>query len=160
MTSAGLVPDGELQNLYEKEVENKYKLSAKISELCKFAWAGSIAFFYAVIVAPANTPSIKLYHDNKYFIISAAALGAIAFVSDYLQYVFAYKHTSDRVSWIERTTNIRRERLTQTAKSKYSRLNSLFFVLKNCAALTAALLVATTIIRFVFQVMATNSHPT
>jgi len=150
MTS-GLLKAEELQAAYDKEAQQLPTFSGKISELCKYIWAGSLAFFYATMSSAKDTVAFAFYQQNKSYIFAAAICGSIALVADYVQNLCGFKHASKLVHWIENTRNITRDQLNEHTTTVYSVLNTVFFVFKNLCCIGAALLTAYSIVNFIMR---------
>jgi hypothetical protein len=144
-----ILKDEELQAHYKDESDNIPVFSAKISELCKYIWAGSLAFFYATLNSATGTAAGEFYQQNKHTIFAVAVCGSVGLICDYLQNVCALKHSDDLVDWIENTKNITRGQYNDHTKSVYSRLDDIFFWLKNISCIFAALFTAYSILNFV-----------
>jgi hypothetical protein len=147
--SSDLLDTESLQAAYEKEAENIPTFSTKISELCKYIWAGSLAFFYATLSSGKDTVAYQFYQQNQRYIIGAAVCGSIALIADYVQNVCGFRHAELLVEWIENTRNITRKQLNAHTTTVYSKLNTFFFWLKNICCIAAALLTAYSILKFI-----------
>jgi hypothetical protein len=64
----------EVQRAYNNEVQDVPKFSGRMSDLCKYIWAGSMATLFALLTHPTERWSFW-----------AAVAGALAFILDYLQ---------------------------------------------------------------------------
>jgi hypothetical protein len=148
---SGLIPSEELQAAYEKEAANIPTFSTKISELCKYVWAGSLAFFYATLSSAKDTVAYAFYQQNSRYIVGAAVCGSIALIADYAQNISGFKHASKLVYWIENTKNITKDQFNAHTTTVYSRLNTFFFGIKNVSCVGAALLTAYSIINFIMH---------
>jgi hypothetical protein len=151
MTSGSdLLSTKELQKAYEEVAKNISTLSKKISELCKYIWAGSLALFYAALSSGKDTVAYAFYQQNKFYIFGAAVCGSIALISDYLQNVSGLKKAEEIVGWIEKNPgNITRDQLTAHRTTGYSKANIFFFRLKNVCCIAAAVLTAYSIVSFI-----------
>jgi hypothetical protein len=147
--NAELLDTASLQSAYDKEAGNIPTFSTKISELCKYIWAGSLAFFYATLSSGKDTVAYQFYQQNQHYIFGAAVCGSIGLIADYVQNVCGFKHAELLVDWIENTTNITRQQLNAHTTTVYSKLNTFFFWLKNICCIGAALLTAYSILNFV-----------
>ena len=142
----------ELQASYDLEVANISAFAAKMSELCKYVWAGSLAFFYATLSSGRDTVAHTFYVQNKWYIVASAVFASIALTADYIQNLCALKHAEILTNWIESiddTKNISRTQYNAHTSTVYSRLNTVFFNLKNVCCIIAALLIMCSIISFV-----------
>lgn len=139
----------ELEAAYKKESEGIPAYSTKISELCKYIWAGSLAFFYATLSAGKETVAYGFYQQNKHYIFAAAICGSIALIAAYIQNICGLKHADKLVNWIENTRNITRDQYNARTTSIYSNLNTIFFWLQNIFCIAAALLTAYPIVNFI-----------
>jgi len=144
-----LIDSKELQAAYDKEAENIPTFSTKISELCKYIWAGSLAFFYATISSGKDTVAYTFYQQNQHYIFAAAVCGSIALVADYVQNVCGFRHAELLVHWIENTSDITRKQYNAHTTTVYSKLNTFFFWLKNICCVGAALSTAYSILNFI-----------
>jgi len=139
----------EIQSAYASESQKLPTYSGKMSELCKFVWAGSMATLFAVMTAAPDSTAAKFYSDNHYFMIGAAAAGSIAFLLDYLQNVTVYCHYKGLVHWIEGRTKFFREEYNQQTQSNWLAVAHVLFIVKNVCALAAAMLLALAVIHFI-----------
>jgi hypothetical protein len=144
-----VIDSGELQAAYDKEADNIPTFSNKISELCKYIWAGSLAFFYATISSGKDTVAYTFYAKNQHYIFAAAVCGSIALIADYVQNVCGFRHAELLVDWIETTKEITRKQYNNHTTTIYSNLNTFFFWLKNICCIGAALLTAYSILNFI-----------
>jgi hypothetical protein len=133
-----IVPDGR-QKAYDTEFQNIAAISTKLSELCKYIWAGSLATFFALITAQQNTRAFDFYTTNKTIIFAAAIFGSLAFIFDYLQYLSALVHATRVAKWFERTPDANSEDFSRVAHSLWTKANFLFFCTKNAFAALAAI---------------------
>jgi|SRR5580693_3356422 hypothetical protein len=150
--SSELMNEKELQASYDAEVANIPAFAAKISEVCKYIWAGSLAFFYATLSSGTDTVAHTFYIQNKCYIFATAVFASIALIADYVQNLCGLKHAETLTEWIEsieNTENISRTQYNAHTSTVYSKLNSLFFYLKNVCCIAAALLIMCSIIRFI-----------
>ena len=146
-----LIDSKDLQAAYDTEAKNIPTFSTKISELCKFIWAGSLAFFYATLSSGKDTVAFTFYHQNSPYILIAAICGSIALIADYLQNVAGFKHANALVEWIENTENITTGQFNAHTTTIYLKINSFFFIVKNLCCIGAAALTAYSILNFVFR---------
>ena len=146
-----LIDTKDLQAAYDKEAANIPTFSTKISELCKFIWAGSLAFFYATMSSAKDTVAFTFYQQNARYILIAAICGSIALISDYVQNVAGFKHARKLVEWIENTEPITRNDFNAHTSSVYLKINSFFFFCKNVCCVVAAGLTAYSILNFIFR---------
>ncbi len=146
-----LIDSESLQKAYDNEASNIPTFSTKISELCKYIWAGSLAFFYATLSSAKDTVAYTFYQQNRHFIFAAAICGSIALIADYVQNLCGFKHAGAIVHWIEDTPNITRNQFNAHTTTIYSKLNTVFFVLKNFCCIAAALLTAYSLLNFVIH---------
>jgi hypothetical protein len=144
-----VLSDEELQAEYNSESDGIPIYSAKISEICKYIWAGSLAFFYATLSSGKETVAYGFYQQNKHYILAAAICGSIALIADYVQNVCGLEHASKFTNWIENTDEITRDQFNAHTTSVYSKLNTLFFWLQNIFCIAAALLTAYSIVNFI-----------
>jgi hypothetical protein len=144
-----LIDTKSLQAAYENEAKNIPTFSAKISELCKFIWAGSLAFFYATLSSGKDTVAFAFYQQNRPYIFAAAVFGSIGLISDYAQNVCGFKHAGELVHWIETTRNITRDQFNAHTTTIYSKFNTFFFGLKIICCIAAAALTAYSILNFI-----------
>jgi hypothetical protein len=147
-----LMSEEELQTSYDLEVANISAFAAKISELCKYIWAGSLAFFYATLSSGKDTVAHTFYIQNKGYILATAVFASIALIADYIQNLCALKHAEILTEWIESiedTKNISRTQYNAHTSTVYSRLNTVSFNLKNVFCVIAALLIMCSIISFI-----------
>jgi hypothetical protein len=144
-----LMDDEEVQTSYDAEVANIPASAAKISELCKYIWAGSLAFFYATLSSGRDTIAHTFYIENKCYILATAVFASIALIADYIQNLCGLKHAETLTEWIENTEIISRAQYNAHTSTVYSRLNTLFFYLKNVCCIVAALLIMCSIISFI-----------
>jgi hypothetical protein len=133
----------ERQAAYNSEAANISDFSAKISDLCKYVWAGSLAIFYALVTSSTQT----FVGQQRSLLFIAAIAGALAFLFDYLQNISAYLHASKITAWLEsKDEKIEIDEFNKQTESVYSFANQAFFVLKNIAVLVTAALVAYVIV--------------
>lgn len=137
----------EKQDAYNSGVENISYFSGRISELCKFVWAGALAIFYALVTAEPTSAATKFIGAQRPLLFIAAIAGSLAFLFDYMQNIAAYIHASRLTSWLSKTERaIPVETYNARTKDCWSRANTFFFVVKNLAVLITASLVAYVII--------------
>jgi hypothetical protein len=132
-----------LAKAYQAEAQNIPTVSGKLSELCKYIWAGSIATFFALLTASSGTRAFEFYSANKTIVFAAAILGSFAFLFDYLQNLSALTHAKRLVRWIEQTDPIRIDQFNNMVASTWTRANFAFFCLKNLCAVLAAIAMMT-----------------
>src|SRR5436309_15110450 len=87
----------EAQAVYDSMVAHMSERAAKISELCKYVWVGSLAIFYALVTAPTE----KFTNHQRSLLFIAASAGALAFLFDYLQNLSAYLHARFFADWLK-----------------------------------------------------------
>jgi hypothetical protein len=131
-------PDN-VQKAYDTEFQNIKDISAKISELCKYIWAGSLATFFALITAQQNTRAFDFYSASKTIIFAAAIFGSLAFLFDYLQYVSGLVQATKVKKWFEGTTDPNPADFGPVAHSLWTKANFVFFCAKNAFAALAAI---------------------
>ena len=132
----------ERQGAYDTSVENISKFSARISELCKFVWAGALAIFYALVTADPTGGAAKFIGAQRPLLFIAAIAGALAFLFDYLQNITAYIQATRLADWIKDRNKIAASTYNKRTKDGWAAANAIFFVLKNIAVLVTAVLVA------------------
>ena len=130
------------QGVYDTSADNIIKFSVRISELCKFVWAGALAVFYALVTAEPTSAASKFMAAQRPLLFIAAIAGALAFVFDYLQNITAYIQATRMVNWIEARAAIDRSEYNGKTKDFWARANEVFFIVKNVAVLIAAVLIA------------------
>ncbi len=135
----------ERQDAYDTSVENVSKFSGRISELCKFVWAGALAIFYALVTSESGGTT-KFVGAQKQILFLAAVAGSLALLFDYLQNISAYIQATKMADWIKDRDTIAVATYNRRTKDFWSKANAIFFVLKNLAVLVAAALVAYVII--------------
>jgi hypothetical protein len=70
MATSDLIPKDALQKGYDNEAAKIPELSAKMSELCKFVWAGSLALYFAALTtAKADAAGTFLRRQQRFFIV-------------------------------------------------------------------------------------------
>jgi hypothetical protein len=138
----------EVQRAYDNEVQDIPKFSGRMSDLCKYIWAGSLGTLFALLTAAPATPAANFYAVNRSLVIAAAVAGSIAFVLDYLQNAVAYLHANRIVTWIERQTSIKRHEYNAKVNGELAPTGRALFVLKNLLALAAAALLGLAVVRF------------
>jgi hypothetical protein len=136
----------ERQDAYNTSVDNISKFSARISELCKFVWAGALAIFYALVTAEPTSAASKFIGAERPFLFVAAAAGALAFLFDYLQNISAYIQATRLADWIKDRNTISADVYNRRTKDGWSAANEFFFIAKNLAVFVSAILVAYVII--------------
>jgi|SRR5580704_13535416 hypothetical protein len=134
--------DKEAQEAYNRESANLPVFTSKISELCKYVWAGSLAIFYALVTADPKSAAYHFVGNARYLLFIAAVAGSLAFLFDYLQNLSAYLHAAQLVKWLESTNPIPAAEFNRRTTSVFSYANKIFFVLKNAAVLVTAALVS------------------
>jgi hypothetical protein len=140
-----LVSKEALQKAYDDEVANLPKFGGKISELCKYVWAGSLAIAYALVTTEKPIPAFS--GTLKFVWVAAAGVGAVALLLDYLQYLSAFFHARNFVRWIETVPKpIELQTFNANTVSFFSRANSFFFWAKNAAVFASAALIAIAVI--------------
>jgi hypothetical protein len=135
--------DEEFQNAYNSESAYISESSRRLSELCKFVWAGSLAIFYALITTDPAKAGHSFSNSQRTLLFVAATAGALAFLCDYLQQFCAFMHAQRLVAWLESAEQeVAVEEYNERTSSVFSKANGFFFYAKNLAALFAAALVA------------------
>ncbi len=154
MTDPDLIRKDALQKGYDNEALRILELSAKMSELCKFVWAGSLALFFAVLTSAKTDAAYSFYDDTKKFLLAAAICGSLSLLCEYLQFASGYNHAARVVAWIEQKSivgsPITYTNYNQHTKSALTCMNDAFFVIKNFLAIASAALIAFAVIRFAF----------
>jgi hypothetical protein len=140
----------EIQKCYDNEHASIGKFSSLISVSCKYAWAGSLALFFSTIVA-ANAETLDRFKSVFYFLWAAAFLGAVAFVCEILQYLFAYLHARQITTWLLQQKRVAFVDLESRVHSTYATLNGALFWLKLVFAVISAALVAIAIFLVAFR---------
>lgn len=143
MADRKYLTEKEAQGAYDSQVANVTLFAGKISELCKYVWAGALAIFYALITTDPAGPANKFLGGHRSLLFVAAAAGALAFLFDYLQNFCAYKHALSLARWLESEPGqITVEEQNRRTSGVYLIANAAFFYAKNFAVLvTASLLV-------------------
>jgi len=145
MTAVSDIAPDDLQKAYATEAANIPKFGGKLSELCKYVWAGSLAITYALATTEKVVPAFTGVHRLLW--IAAAGAGALALLFDYLQYLAAFIHARGFVDWIESAPKpIDREQFNRNTISAYSQANAFFFWAKNFVVFVAAALIASAVI--------------
>jgi hypothetical protein len=134
------------QDAYDSSVENISYFSGRISELCKFVWAGALAIFYALVMAEPTSAAAKFIGTQRPLLFIAAIAGALAFLFDYLQNISAHIQASKLAEWIKARDTISVSTYNRRTRDCWSKANGFFFVLKNLAVLITATLVAYVIV--------------
>jgi hypothetical protein len=140
--------NAEIQHAYESEAGNIQKFSGKMSELCKYVWAGSMATLFALLTSAPDTPAAAFFSANRTLIALAALAGSAAFLLDYLQNAAAYKHFNKITHWIEGRATFTREAYNTQTNSGWLSASQCLFVVKNFCALAAAALLGVSVLRF------------
>jgi len=152
MSDSDPVPSDELQKSYDDESANIPFLSGKISELCKFIWAGSLAIFYATLTTASGDAAHAFYDKSRTYLLLGAIFGSLCLVFEYLQLISGYKHAVDFVDWVEKKVKaketITKSSYNERTVSVFSFLNDKFFLAKNSCAVVSAALIAFAVIRF------------
>jgi hypothetical protein len=149
--NADVIPDDILQRAYDGEFENRRRFADKISEWCKFIWAGSIATFFALLTAAKDSQGATLFSATKYILLASAACGTIALVCDYFQNVSGDIHSEKITKWIEMQNRITYGEFNTKVKDAYTKMNGIFFILKNCFTIISAALIVIAILVFVLK---------
>jgi hypothetical protein len=134
------------QERYDYETKNIADASGRISELCKYVWAGSLAIFYALISAEQTSAAHRLIGSERSLLFIAAISGALAFVFDYLQNFCTYLHSLFLANWMESQDPIATDEYDRRIKSKFSIASEICFYIKNVAVMLTAGLVAYVIV--------------
>jgi len=142
--------DAEIQRAYENESQNLPIYSGKMSELCKYIWAGSMATLFSLLTSASDTPAAAFFLANRSLVVLAAIAGSAAFLLDYLQNAAAYKHFNEITQWIESRNTFTREAFNAQTTSVWLSASRGLFVAKNFSALAAAALLGASILRFLF----------
>lgn len=132
----------EAQDAYNREAANVPLFAGKISELCKYVWAGALAIFYALATTGPNSAANAFTSTQRSLLFIAAIAGALAFLFDYLQNLSAYLHARLLKHWMETTNPIPHDEYNRRTKSVFSAANAAFFFAKNAAVLVTASLIA------------------
>jgi hypothetical protein len=131
----------EIQSSYDKEIESIRTQTARISELCKYSWAGALAIFFSLVVAAKDSEAARFTHGIRFLWLAAIA-GAIAFIFEFLQFIFAYIHSRRFADWLGEQRQVSKPQHDAQTTSFLVTLNLAFFRLKIVASLLAAALVA------------------
>jgi hypothetical protein len=136
----------EKQDALDNSVKDVSLFSGRISELCKFVWAGALAIFYALVTSDPTSTATKFIGTQRPLLFVAAIAGSLAFLFDYLQNISAYIFERRYTNWIKSQDVISIAKNNKRTNDGWSKANSFFFVLKNVAVLITAALVAYVII--------------
>jgi hypothetical protein len=130
---------------YDAANKDAAEFSGRISELCKYVWAGALAIFYALVTAEPKSAAFT--GDQRLLLFIAAIAGSLAFLFDYLQNVTAYRHASKLADWLLNSSGaIPFKAYEKRLNDFWAQANTFFFVVKNFSVLVAAALVAGVII--------------
>lgn len=152
MTKPDNLSPAEKQAGYDAANKDAAEFSGKISELCKYVWAGALAIFYALVTAEPTSAAAKFVGVQRPLLFIAAIAGSLAFLFDYLQNITAHIHASKLTSWLANTSGaILRKEYDKRLGDVWAQANTYLFVAKNVAVLAAATLVAAVIIMSFFQ---------
>lgn len=81
--------DDEKKEARKKVLEQKEKVSARISDLCRYIGFGLVAVVYAILTSDSKTV-ISIYEHYTGLLLGVAALGVLTIIVDYLQYLGGY----------------------------------------------------------------------
>jgi len=142
--------DAEIQLAYDHESEKIPVHSGKMSELCKYIWAGSMATLFALLTAASGTPAASFFSANRMLIVISAVSGSAAFLLDYLQNAAEYQHFNTVVAWIEGRTSFTRQEYNKQTRTAWLSAANCFFFVKNICALASAALLGLAVLRSLF----------
>jgi hypothetical protein len=131
----------EIQSSYNDEQKNISTFSGKLSESCKYAWAGALALFFTSIVA-ANAETLARFKSVFDLLWIAAFFGALAFLLEIFQYIAAYVHARTFTAWMAAQTEIAKGDHDKKAYGPLTKANFILFVLKVICSLLSAAFVA------------------
>ena len=153
MTKPQTLSTKEAQDAYDSEVANFSAFAGKISELCKYVWAGALAIFYALATTDPTSAANKILAGQRSILFMAAIAGTLAFLFDYLQNISAYWHAARLAKWLEEQSGkaIAVDDFNSRTTSFFSHANAVFFFLKNLAVLLTALLIAFAVVGAFFK---------
>jgi len=144
---ADSLTEEQVQVVYDSESANIPKISERISTLCKFAWAGSLAIFFGLATAKSDSGTYVFFSGQRALLFASAIAGSVAFLFDYLQNLFAYIHTQRFLTWIEVNKSFSKTALNQRVAGGWSAAATFAFYAKNIAAFLAAVLLGLAILR-------------
>jgi hypothetical protein len=129
------------QSLYDDEQSKIGKFSGLLSASCKFAWAGSLAIFFSSFVSSDNAALARF--QSVFFILRWSAIfGALTFIAEIFQYLFAYIFASRYSKWLANAEVVTREDVETYGRSIFARLNVGLFYTKIIFAILSAVFLA------------------
>ncbi len=124
--------DNEKKEARKKVLEQKEKVSARVSDLCRYIGFGLVAVVYAILTSDSKAV-ISIYEHYTGFLLGVAALGVFTIIFDYLQYLGGYYS-------VEKALKNEIGNYQYDDKSFWYRLRSSAFIFKQFTAFIGALI--------------------
>jgi hypothetical protein len=149
MARQGLIKHKEVARIYERESQKYSAFAARMSDLCRYIWAGSLATFFSLLLAAEKTRAFEFYAANKSLLLVIVILSSAALLLDYVQSIAGFRTAGSVANWVEGGPPYRQADYQALADSGWFRLNVWCFVLKNICAIAAAILLGIAVWTFV-----------
>jgi len=81
--------DDEKREARKKVLEQKEKMSSRISDLCRYIGFGLVAVVYTILTSESKVV-ISIYEHYTDWLLGIAFLGLLTIIFDYLQYLGGY----------------------------------------------------------------------
>jgi hypothetical protein len=144
-----LIEEDKVTRIYEKQSESYAAFAARMSELCRYIWAGSLAAFFSLLLAAEGTRAFKFYTDNKSLLLAVVIMSSAALLLDYVQSWAGFRTAKSVIDWVENSSRYTRASYLVAIDSPWIKLNVFCFALKNICAILAAILLGYAVWSFV-----------
>jgi hypothetical protein len=144
-----LIDHDQVERIYEQQSLSYAAFAARMSELCRYIWAGSLATFFSLLLAAPNTRAFDFYAANKSLLLAVVVLSSVALTLDYVQNWAGFRTAGSVINWVENAPRYTRVSYLRAIDSQWLQLNVLCFVFKNFCAITAAILLGIAVWTFV-----------
>jgi hypothetical protein len=144
-----LIARAQVNAIYERVSKTYIEFAARMSELCRYIWAGSLATFFSLLLAGERTRAVEFYAANKSLLLVIVILSSAALLLDYVQNWAGFRTAKSVIDWVERSSRHTRAGYLAVIDSPWLRLNVWCFALKNICAILAAILLGYAVCTFV-----------
>ena len=149
MARQSLIKYDHVVRINERASQLYAEFAARISELCRYIWAGSLATFFSLLLAAKDTRAFDFYSASKSLLLVIVILSSVALLLDYVQNMAGFRTAKSITNWAEHSPRHTRKAYLALVNSPWLRLNVLCFVLKNICAIVAAILLGAAVWTFV-----------
>jgi hypothetical protein len=144
-----LIEEDKVTRIYEQQSESYAAFAKRMSELCRYIWAGSLATFFSLLLAAEHTRAFDFYVANKSLLLVIVILSSAALSLDYVQSWAGFRTAKSVIDWVENSSRYTRASYLVAIDSPWIKLNVFCFVLKNICAIVAAILLGYAVWTFV-----------